>query len=102
MIVTLKKDDALKTLASSHHPYERGYKISISCIVTQIQREVKKGGLMYTCKKCKANVDAGELVGGVCDGCREEEKKEQDIQYHFNKLVMATNFKQLELEELFK
>ncbi len=88
-------------MASSHHPCE-GYKISISCIVTQIQREVKKGGLMYTCKKCKANVDAGELVGGVCDDCREEEKKEKDIQYHFNKLVMATNFKQLELEELFK
>nr|DAI71612.1 MAG TPA: RimK-related lysine biosynthesis protein, Probable-dependent amine/thiol ligase family Amino-group [Caudoviricetes sp.] len=76
MIVTLKKDDALKTLASSHHPYE-GYKISISCIVTQIQREVKKGGLMYTCKKCKANVDAGELVGGVCDDCREETEKQE-------------------------
>nr|DAY65894.1 MAG TPA: hypothetical protein [Caudoviricetes sp.] len=35
MIVTLEKDDALKTLASSHHPSKRGYKISISCIVTQ-------------------------------------------------------------------
>ena len=30
---------------------------------------------MYTCKKCKANVDAGELVGGVCDDCREETGK---------------------------
>lgn len=63
-------------MASSHHPYE-GYKISISCIVTQIQREVKKGGLMYTCKKCKANVDAWELVGGVCDDCREETEKQE-------------------------
>lgn len=63
-------------MASSHHPYE-GYKISISCIVTQIQREVKKGGLMYTCKKCKANVDAGELIGGVCDDCREETEKQE-------------------------
>lgn len=63
-------------MASSHHPYEE-YKISISCIVTQIQREVKKGGLMYTCKKCKANVDAGELVGGVCDDCREEKEKQE-------------------------
>lgn len=34
---------------------------------------------MYTCKKCKANVDAGELVGGVCDDCREEEKNRKTI-----------------------
>lgn len=32
---------------------------------------------MYTCKKCKANVDAGELVGGVCDDCREETEKQE-------------------------
>nr|DAQ61872.1 MAG TPA: hypothetical protein [Caudoviricetes sp.] len=28
-------------------------------------------------KKCKANVDAGELVGGVCDDCREETEKQE-------------------------
>ena len=32
---------------------------------------------MYTCKKCKANVDAGELGGGVCDDCREETEKQE-------------------------
>ena len=32
---------------------------------------------MYTCKKCKANVDAGELVGGVCDDCREKTEKQE-------------------------
>lgn len=30
------KKGCVKTLASSHHPSKRGYKISISCIVTQI------------------------------------------------------------------
>ena len=33
---------------------------------------------MYTCKKCKANVDVGELVGGVCDDCREETEKQEN------------------------
>lgn len=30
---------------------------------------------MYICGKCGCFCDAGELHGGVCDDCREEEEK---------------------------
>lgn len=38
---------------------------------------------MYICSRCEGQCDAGELRGGVCDDCREEEeqleiRKEQD------------------------
>lgn len=29
---------------------------------------------MYKCSRCGCRCDAGELHGGVCDDCREEEK----------------------------
>ena len=29
---------------------------------------------MYICNKCGCRCDAGELRGGVCDDCREEER----------------------------
>lgn len=32
---------------------------------------------MIICKRCQANCDNGEIIGGVCLDCREEEKQEQ-------------------------
>ena len=32
---------------------------------------------MVICRRCKANCDNGELIGGVCPDCLEEEKREQ-------------------------
>ena len=32
---------------------------------------------MVTCRWCKSNCDNGEIMGGVCLDCLEEEKQEQ-------------------------
>lgn len=32
---------------------------------------------MVTCRRCEANYDNGEIIGGVCLDCLEEEKQEQ-------------------------
>lgn len=32
---------------------------------------------MVTCKRCGGNCDNGELVGGICLECLEEERQEQ-------------------------
>lgn len=32
---------------------------------------------MYECDRCKCLFDAGELHGGVCDDCREEEEQQE-------------------------
>lgn len=47
---------------------------------------------MYTCKKCKANVDAGELVGGVCDDCREETEKQENYFKHALRIDVSGQF----------
>lgn len=47
---------------------------------------------MYTCKKCKANVDAGELVGGVCDDCREETEKQESYFKHVLRIDVSGQF----------
>lgn len=33
---------------------------------------------MEVCRICKGNCDHGELVGGICPECREEERKRQE------------------------
>lgn len=32
---------------------------------------------MVTCKRCCGNYDNGELIGGICTDCLEEERQEQ-------------------------
>ena len=32
---------------------------------------------MVTCKRCGGNYDNGELTGGICTDCLEEERQEQ-------------------------
>ena len=47
---------------------------------------------MYICSRCSGSCDAGELRGGVCDDCREEEepleiRKEQDRKMRARSIV---------------
>lgn len=51
------------------------------------------------CRICDSHVDAGELVNGICLDCLEEKEKEKDIQYRMQKMVMARDYKQMDMEE---
>lgn len=52
------------------------------------------------CRVCGGHVDAGELINGICLDCLEEREKEKDIQYRMQKMVMASDYKQMNMEEL--
>ena len=45
---------------------------------------------MYECSRCKFLFDAGELHGGVCDDCREEEEK-QEIRKDCTRKMLSRN-----------
>lgn len=45
---------------------------------------------MYECSICKCLFDAGELHGGICDDCREEEEK-QKIRKEWTRKMLARN-----------
>lgn len=45
---------------------------------------------MYRCSKCDGHFDAGELHGGVCDDCREEEKQ-LEIRKEWHRKMLAQN-----------
>ena len=32
---------------------------------------------MICCRKCNSMCDPGDLIGGVCDDCRDDEEKEE-------------------------
>lgn len=38
-----------------------------------------RGGASYVCDSCGSFVDAGELIGGICLDCREEERALEPI-----------------------
>ena len=44
-------------------------------------------------------MDAGELINGICLDCLEEREKEKDIQYRMQQMVMAKDFRQMEVGE---
>ncbi len=52
---------------------------------------------MEKCKVCGGNCDNGELTGGVCPECREEEKMRQ-IRLDETARMMNSPYHQLELE----
>lgn len=54
---------------------------------------------MYKCKCCGANCDCGELIGGTCSDCWEEERQKQIIRTSFARIVNGP-FRQMELEEV--
>lgn len=53
---------------------------------------------MLTCRLCGCNCDPSDLIGMVCDDCREKERKEQEHKRKIDRLMKA-ECKQLELEE---
>ena len=58
--------------------------------------------MYYECNVCHAHVDAGELVGGVCEDCISGETERRKLSEEMERMVQSTDFKQLEMEELFK
>lgn len=51
---------------------------------------------MYKCSKCGGNCDAGELIGGICPDCLEEqEKKEKTFDRYL--FMITANAEQMEL-----
>ncbi|WMC91224.1 hypothetical protein [Kineothrix sp. MB12-C1] len=52
---------------------------------------------MIICKRCKANCDNGEIIGGTCLDCREEEKQEQLRSDTVVKIMNSPSY-QMELE----
>lgn len=51
---------------------------------------------MITCRRCGANCDNGEMIGGICTDCLEDEKDEQIRASNFAKLINSPSY-QMEL-----
>lgn len=51
---------------------------------------------MVVCRKCRGNYDPGEIIGGICIDCLEEEKQEQLRQSRAAKII-SSPFYQMEL-----
>lgn len=51
---------------------------------------------MVVCRKCRGNYDPGEIVGGICIDCLEEEKQEQLRQSRVAKIISSPSY-QMEL-----
>lgn len=56
---------------------------------------------MLTCRTCGCNCDPSDLIGMVCDDCRENEHKEQENKEKVNRL-MKVEYRQLELGEFWR
>lgn len=52
---------------------------------------------MVICKRCGGNYDNGELIGGICPDCIEEEMNEQ-IRADSVIKIMSSPYHQMELE----
>ena len=50
------------------------------------------------CPACHANVDPGELVGGICIDCAEKEEKKNDKRHRLKLMLISRDFSQMELE----
>lgn len=55
---------------------------------------------MLTCSKCCCFCDNADIINGICDDCREAERKEEQRKQETERLMRA-EYKQLELEEIF-
>lgn len=54
---------------------------------------------MYKCDVCKGNCDCGELIGGVCLECLENQKQEQLANTKIIRMLHSP-FYQMNLEDL--
>ena len=53
---------------------------------------------MLTCRLCGCNCDPSDLIGMVCDDCREKERKEQERKQKMDMLAKSAG-EQMRLEE---
>lgn len=51
---------------------------------------------MVVCRKCRGNYDPGEIIGGICMDCLEEEKQEQLRQSRITRVMNSSSY-QMEL-----
>lgn len=56
---------------------------------------------MLTCRLCGCYCDPSDLIGMVCDDCREKERKERENREKVDRLMKA-EYRQLELEEFWR
>ena len=54
---------------------------------------------MLTCDRCGCFCDPGDLINGICDDCREAERKEEQWKQETERLMRA-KYKQLEMENM--
>lgn len=53
---------------------------------------------MIRCERCKCLCDPGDLINGICDDCREEERREQEQNQKWGQMLNG-DFQQMELKE---
>lgn len=53
---------------------------------------------MRRCDKCGCLCDPGDLLNGICDDCRGDERKKEDNEEQFQQLMYG-NVKQMELRD---
>lgn len=56
---------------------------------------------MLTCRTCGCYCDPSDLIGMVCDNCREKERKEQEHKQEMERLAKLTG-EQIRLEEFWR
>lgn len=56
--------------------------------------------MYYECSVCHAHVDAGELVGGKCDECREAEQraKREQTRSMTGRVIWPMSYQQVKME----
>lgn len=52
---------------------------------------------MIKCRQCECNCDPGDLINGICDTCREEEKQKQLRAGEVAKIMNSPSY-QMEME----
>lgn len=56
----------------------------------------------YQCRRCGCMMDPGEGRNGMCDDCVTGETKRQHRREELDRMIRATDFKQMEMEDILK
>ncbi len=54
---------------------------------------------MLTCSKCGCFCDNADLINGICNDCREDERKEEQRKQETDRL-MRSEFEKVRLEDM--
>lgn len=63
--------------------------------------EKKQGHKMLTCRICGCYCDPSDLINGICDDCREAERREEERKRESDRL-MKSEYRKLKLEDIWK